>query len=56
VPRAFLRSGCHEVGHGFNQQHQSLVGFGEPGSDNSIMTTTPELADFLAASGTGTFP
>ncbi len=56
VPRAFLRSASHEVGHGFNQQHQSLTFWGEPGSDNSIMTTTPEVADYLSSSATGVFP
>src|SRR5262249_49059873 len=56
VPRAFLRSASHEVGHGFNQQHQDLTFWGEPGSDNSIMTTTPEVADYLYSSGTGVFP
>jgi hypothetical protein len=56
VPRAFLRSASHEVGHGFNQQHQSLTFWGEPGSDNSIMTTSPEVADYLYSSGTGVFP
>jgi hypothetical protein len=56
IPRAFLRSASHEVGHGFNQQHQSLTFWGEPGSDNSIMTTTPEVADYLYSSGTGVFP
>lgn len=46
-PRAFLRSASHEVGHTFNQIHQSFEG----GSDNSIMTTTPSVADVLAADG-----
>jgi hypothetical protein len=55
VPRAFLRSACHEVGHGFNQQHQELTDLGEPGADNSIMTTSPSVADVLAAQG-GVFP
>ena len=55
VPRAFLRSACHEVGHGFNQQHQDLTELGEPGEDNSIMTPTPGVADALNKSG-GTFP
>ena len=50
-PRAFLRSASHEVGHTFNQIHQSFEG----GSDNSIMTTTPSVADVLAAAGQ-TFP
>src|SRR2546423_14705402 len=43
VPRAFLRSASHEVGHGFNQIHQEQEG----GADNSIMTTTPSVADVL---------
>ena len=55
-PRAFLRSASHEVGHGFNQQHQEFTSLGETGADNSIMTTTPSVAGFLASSGTGTFP
>lgn len=46
-PRAFLRSAAHEVGHTFNQIHQVF----ETGSDNSIMTVTPAVADVLAASG-----
>jgi hypothetical protein len=55
VPRAYLRSACHEVGHGFNQIHQEQ----EEGADNSIMTTTPSVADVLgdATSGDpGVFP
>ncbi|MGH3024044.1 MAG: hypothetical protein ACRDNI_10340 [Gaiellaceae bacterium] len=48
VPRAFLRSASHEVGHGFNQIHQEQ----EAGADNSIMTTTPSVADVLGAAGT----
>lgn len=55
VPRAFIRSAGHEVGHGFNQQHQGLVSYGEPGTDNSIMTTSPGVADVLDAAG-DTFP
>ena len=51
VPRAFLRSASHEVGHTFNQIHQEFEG----GSDNSIMTTTPSVADVLFAQGK-TFP
>src|SRR5215472_5608852 len=51
VPRAFLRSATHEVTHGFNQIHQENEG----GADNSIMTTSPGVADYLAAHG-GTFP
>ncbi len=50
-PRAFLRSAAHEVGHTFNQIHQ----FYESGSDNSIMTVTPSVADFLSNNGQ-TFP
>ena len=48
-PRAFLRSAAHEVGHTFNQVHQS--NFGEGGIDNSIMTVTPSVANVLAAAG-----
>jgi hypothetical protein len=51
VPRAFLRSGTHEITHGFNQIHQELEG----GADNSIMTTTPNVAESIHAAG-GTFP
>jgi hypothetical protein len=51
VPRAFVRSASHEVGHTFNQIHQEFEG----GSDNSIMTTTPSVADVLFAQGK-TFP
>ena len=50
-PRAFLRSAAHEVGHTFNQIHQEFEG----GADNSIMTTTPSVADVLASVGE-TFP
>lgn len=53
IPRAFLRSASHEIGHGFNQQHQEITGWSEPGADNSIMTTTPSVADFLGSSTTG---
>lgn len=49
VPRAFLRSASHEVGHGFNQIHQEQEG----GADNSIMTTTPSVADVLGGPATG---
>jgi hypothetical protein len=49
VPRAFMRSCCHEVGHGFNQIHQEQEG----GGDNSIMTTSPGVADFLGGPATG---
>lgn len=48
VPRAFLRSAAHEVGHAFNQIHQGLEGV----EDNSIMTPTPSVADVLGAGGT----
>lgn len=50
VPRAYLRSACHELGHGFNQIHQEQEG----GADNSIMTTTPSVADVLGGPATGT--
>jgi hypothetical protein len=50
-PRAFLRSASHEVGHTFNQIHQEFEG----GADNSIMTTTPSVADVLFSQGK-TFP
>ncbi len=53
TPRAFLRSACHEAGHGFNQQHQEITSMGEPGADNSIMTTTPSVADVLAGPTSG---
>lgn len=49
VPRAFMRSACHEVGHGFNQIHQEQ----EAGADNSIMTTTPSVANVLGGPTTG---
>jgi hypothetical protein len=49
VPRAYLRSASHELGHGFNQIHQEQEG----GADNSIMTTTPSVADVLAGPTTG---
>ena len=51
VPRAFLRSASHEITHAFNQIHQEFEG----GADNSIMTTTPSVADYLATHG-GSFP
>jgi hypothetical protein len=47
VPRAFLRSATHEVGHAFNQIHQGF----ELGNDNSIMTPTPGVADVLGTAG-----
>lgn len=46
-PRAFLRSAAHEVGHAFNQYHQS--------AQNSIMCPTPSVANALASAGE-TFP
>ncbi|HMG34186.1 MAG TPA: hypothetical protein VKM94_09635 [Blastocatellia bacterium] len=49
VPRAYLRSASHELGHGFNQIHQEQEG----GADNSIMTTTPSVADVLGTAATG---
>ena len=49
VARAFLRSASHEVGHGFNQMHQE----NEAGADNSIMTTTPSVANVLGGPATG---
>jgi hypothetical protein len=51
VPRAFLRSASHEIGHTFNQIHQQFEG----GNDNSIMTITPSVADVLLTQGK-TFP
>ena len=51
VPRAFLRSATHEVTHGFNQIHQENEG----GGDNSIMTTSPGVANYLKSHG-GSFP
>ena len=51
VPRAFLRSCTHEITHGFNQIHQEQEG----GGDNSIMTTTPSVANAIHAAA-GTFP
>ena len=51
IPRAFLRSAAHEIGHAFNQIHQNF----ESGIDNSIMTPTNGVADAIAAGG-GTFP
>jgi hypothetical protein len=50
-PRAFLRSAAHEVGHTFNQIHQSSEG----GIDNSIMTTTNCVGAVIGQDG-GTFP
>ena len=47
VPRAFLRSATHEVGHAFNQIHQGFEG----GNDNSIMTPTPSVAASIGVAG-----
>ena len=49
VPRAYLRSATHEVTHAFNQIHQEQ----ETAADNSIMTTTPSVADVLGGPATG---
>ncbi|MFI1255455.1 hypothetical protein ACH4U6_16990 [Streptomyces netropsis] len=49
VPRAYLRSATHEVTHAFNQIHQET----ETAPDNSIMTTTPSVADVLGGPTTG---
>jgi hypothetical protein len=49
IPRAFLRSATHEITHTFNQIHQEQ----ETMADNSIMTTTPSVADVLGGPGTG---
>jgi hypothetical protein len=49
TPRAFLRSCSHEIVHGFNQIHQEQ----ENGPDNSIMTTTPSVADVLGGPTSG---
>jgi hypothetical protein len=48
-PRAFLRSASHELGHACNMVHQENEG----GADNSIMTTTPSVADVLGGPATG---
>lgn len=47
VPRAFLRSAAHEVGHAFNQIHQGF----ELGNDNSEMTPTPSVATVIGTGG-----
>ncbi|TDE17344.1 hypothetical protein [Dyadobacter psychrotolerans] len=55
VPRAYIRSAAHELGHACNMIHQE----GEGGADNSIMTTTPSVADVLggpASGAAGVFP
>jgi hypothetical protein len=49
VPRAYLRSATHEVTHTFNQIHQE----DETAADNSIMTTTPSVANLLGGPSTG---
>jgi len=49
VPRAFLRSAIHELTHTLNQIHQEQ----ETTADNSIMTTTPSVADVLGGLATG---
>ncbi|MBR0781452.1 hypothetical protein JQ635_08555 [Bradyrhizobium iriomotense] len=49
VPRAFLRSATHELTHTLNQIHQEQ----ETAADNSIMTTTPSVADVLGGPATG---
>jgi len=49
VPRAFLRSATHELTHTLNQIHQEQ----ETTADNSIMTTTPSVADVLGGPVTG---
>jgi hypothetical protein len=49
IPRAYLRSAAHEVTHTLNQIHQEQ----ETTADNSIMTTTPSVADVLGGPATG---
>ena len=49
IARAFLRSATHEITHTFNQIHQEI----ETSADNSIMTTTPSVADVLGGPATG---
>jgi hypothetical protein len=49
VPRAYLRSATHEITHTLNQIHQEQ----ETVADNSIMTTTPSVADVLGGPSTG---
>jgi hypothetical protein len=49
VPRAYLRSAVHELGHALNQLHQ--IGHKGP-ADNSIMTPTTTAAELLGAAGT----
>jgi len=45
VPRAYLRSASHEVGHVFNQRHpeDDVPTYDE---DNSIMSPTPVLLKY----------
>jgi hypothetical protein len=55
IPRAYLRSATHEITHTLNQIHQEQ----ETAADNSIMTTTPSVADVLggpASGAPGVFP
>jgi len=49
IARAYLRSATHEITHTFNQIHQEI----ETTADNSIMTTTPSVADVLGGPTTG---
>jgi hypothetical protein len=49
IPRAYLRSATHEITHTLNQIHQEQ----ETAADNSIMTTTPSVADVLGGPTTG---
>ncbi len=49
IPRAFLRSATHELTHTLNQIHQEQ----ETSADNSIMTTTPSVANVLGGPATG---
>lgn len=49
VPLAYLRSASHELGHACNMQHQEFEG----GADNSLMTTTPSVANVLGSAITG---
>jgi hypothetical protein len=57
VPRAYLRTTAHEVGHVFNQFHpEDEDPYGYP-IDNSIMTRTPCVAVVIAGPETlNTFP
>jgi hypothetical protein len=49
IPRAYLRSATHEITHTLNQIHQEQ----ETAADNSIMTTTPSVADVLGGPTSG---